>query len=84
MIRVKVRLYASLRRYRPGLGQGESLPQELSDGATLRDLLAALDIPPNESKQCFVNGVVHDLDCELHDGDEVGVFPPIAGGSGRV
>jgi molybdopterin converting factor small subunit len=80
MIRVKLKLYATLRKYKPELGHGEAAPLELRDGATLRDLLAAIGIPAAETKQCFVNAVGQELDFILHDGDEVGVFPPIAGG----
>ena len=81
MMRVKVRLYATLRRYRPELGHGEAASFDLPEGATLRDLLAAIGIPPTETKQCFVNAVSQELDHAIHDGDEVGVFPPIAGGA---
>ncbi len=80
IVRVQVRLYAGLRRYRPELGHGEGTEIELGPGSRLRDALEALDIPEHETKQCFVNGVVQDSDHVLEDGDEMGVFPPIAGG----
>ena len=51
MLRVKVKLYGTLRRYRPELGHGEAASFELRDGATLRDLLAAIGIPAAETKQ---------------------------------
>ncbi len=79
-MRVRARLYATLRRFQPQLGHGEAIAFELPEGATLRDLLAALHVPSEETKQCFVNAVGQDLDYRLRDGDEVGIFPPLAGG----
>ena len=80
MIAVRARLYASLRKYQPGLGHGESVSVELREGSRVSDLLERLGIPETETKQVFVNGVVRPLDHELKDGEEVGIFPPIAGG----
>ncbi len=79
-VRVQVKLYASLRKYRPELGHGEALELELEEGATWRALVVTLGIPETEAKQCFVNGVVQRSDRVLEDGDEIGLFPPIAGG----
>ncbi len=80
MVNISVKLFASLRKYRPDLDHGEAANLELPDGATLNDVLNELGIAPDETKQCFVNALVQDLDWVLQDGDEVGVFPPIAGG----
>ncbi len=79
-MQVQVKLYASLRKYRPELGHGEAASIELCQGATVRGALDALGVPEDDAKQCFVNGVVRDLDHALQEGDEMGVFPPIAGG----
>jgi len=81
MITVQARLFASLRKYQPGLGHGESVSVELRDGSRVADLLERLGIPENETKQVFVNGLVRPSDYELKDGEEVGIFPPIAGGN---
>ncbi len=80
VVRVRVKLYATLRRYRPDLDHGEAASIELPSGATLQDLLDVLGIGQTETKQCFVNAVGQEMDYMLHDGDEVGIFPPIAGG----
>lgn len=80
LIRVQVRLYATLRKYRPELGHGQSLPVNLPEGSTIRDLLLEIGIPERETKQTFVNGIIQDVEYSLADGDSLGVFPPIAGG----
>ena len=50
------------------------------DGETILDLATRLAIPHEEIKIVFVNGVTVDLDRVLHDGDRVGIFPPVGGG----
>jgi molybdopterin converting factor small subunit len=82
VITVRARLYASLRRYQPSLGHGEALEVELQEGSRIADLLEKLGVPKNETKQVFVSGRVQLSDYVLEDGEEVGIFPPIAGGNG--
>ena len=48
MITVHVKLFATLRQYRPGLGMGEAFPVELSHGATIGDLIQTLRLPDQE------------------------------------
>ncbi len=80
MISVHVKLFATLRRYQPGLKIGEALPVNLSDGATVEQLTQQLGLPADEVKVVFVNGVVRSPDHVLSNGDEVGIFPPVGGG----
>ena len=80
MITVQVKLFATLREYRPGLGIGEPFPVEMPDGATVGDLVRRLDLPVEEVKIVFVNALVRELDYVLADGDELGIFPPVGGG----
>ncbi len=54
---------------------------ELREGATVRDLLAALGVPAEEVGLVFINAVLHDLpglhlslDQVLAGGDHVGLF----------
>ena len=82
MIRVAVRLYATLRRYGPDLPVGTSWIAEVEDGATLGDLIGRPSLPAGELKLAFVSGRSQELGSRLRAGDEVGLFPPIAGGSG--
>jgi molybdopterin converting factor small subunit len=79
-MRVQVKLYASLRKFRPELDHGEAFELELEEGTTWQALIVTLGIPETEAKQCFVNGIVQRSNRALEDGDEIGLFPPIAGG----
>ena len=79
-IEIEVRLYASLRQYCPGLGIGESLRVQMTEGATAEDLLRRLDVPSSEMKIAIVNSRHQDEDHRLSDGDRVAFFPPIGGG----
>jgi len=80
MITVEVRLYATLRKYAPGLKIGEALRLSLEAGARLSDLLAHLGVPEEELKTAFVNNRRQEGDYLLQDGDRVALFPPVAGG----
>jgi molybdopterin converting factor small subunit len=83
---VRVKLFASLRRFaangKPGVPHipGAGFEVDLRDGATLRELIAVLEIPAEEARVAFVNGITHDLNWELKPEDEVGLFPPVGGG----
>lgn len=50
------------------------------DGETILALTQRLNIPLEEVKIVFVNGLATDLDRVLADGDRVGIFPPVGGG----
>jgi molybdopterin converting factor small subunit len=78
---VQVKLYASLRRYRPGLKLGEVFSCELSGGATIDDLvLTSLQLPDREVAITLVNGLYQTRNYQLAEGDQVSIWPPIAGG----
>lgn len=79
-MRVRVKLYATLGRQRPGVAPGYPFEVELGEGATIGDLLTQLGLEPAEAKVTFVNGRARPLDWTLQPDDEVGVFPPIGGG----
>ena len=80
-IRVRVRLFAS---YAEAAGCAE-LELSLADGATAADALAAVRsqawaarLPP--SPAVAVNQRYAGSAVALHDGDEVAIIPPVAGG----
>jgi len=80
MIQVQVRLYATLRRYQPQVRLGEATIVSLPEGATVEQLVTKLGLPVDMVKTVFVRGEIVRNDRVLRDGDEVGIFPPIAGG----
>ncbi len=80
MMTVYVKLFATLRTYRPGLGIGEAFAVQVPDGATVGDLISQLELPDDEVKIVFVNALNRGTDHVLEEGDELGLFPPIGGG----
>jgi sulfur carrier protein ThiS len=53
---------------------------EVPGGATVADLVDRLKLPHEEVKVFFVNGRARSMDWPLEAGDDVGIFPLIAGG----
>ncbi|MBN1661486.1 MAG: MoaD/ThiS family protein [Anaerolineae bacterium] len=80
MITVQARLFATLRRRYPHLGLGEALSVALPEGSTVGHLIRQLDLPEDEIKIVFVNGLVRTAGDPLADGDQIGIFPPVGGG----
>ena len=72
---VTVRLFATLRE-----GRFEEEVRQYDRRTTVGDIADDLDIPETEVKIVFVNNRHAGVDLELHDGDVVGIFPPIGGG----
>ncbi len=81
MIEVEIRLFGVLRANYPGKKPGEPICISLPEGAAVEHLLRTLDLPSETVKIVFVNGVICKENYCLKDGDRVGIFPPIAGGS---
>jgi molybdopterin converting factor small subunit len=80
-MKVKLSLYASLGRYLPDNSDSNSCVMEIEKGTTIRDLLDRLKIPEEVPKLLFLNGIHSQGKAVLKDGDEIGAFPPVAGGS---
>ncbi len=78
---VSVKLFASLRRYRPGAAIGQAFTCDLPDAATVEVLVAdVLGLPPEEVAIVLVNGRQCGREHPLARGDSVALWPPIAGG----
>lgn len=81
MIRVHVKLYADLRRYRPELAIGETfacdVPNDITTGRLVGEVLG---LPSEQVAIILVNGVQRDDGQRLCDGDSVALWPPIGGG----
>jgi sulfur carrier protein ThiS len=75
-----VKLFASLCRHFESAAPGIPFDVEVPDGSKLTDLLDRLKLPREEVNVLFVNGRARSIDWPLEAGDEVGIFPLIAGG----
>lgn len=80
MMQVSVKLFATLTSHRPGVTAGVPFPTEVSEGATVEDLIQRLQLPSDEISVVYVNGLYRSRADELRPGDEVGLFPKIGGG----
>lgn len=80
MITVQVKLFATLRRRFPELGIGEAMSVELPDDATVEYLVTEMNLPDEQVKVVFVNGIIRKDGYPLSSGDEIGIFPPVGGG----
>jgi len=77
---VKVRLYATLSRYNPEGNGNHPFTVELKADSDVSDLLDQLGVPEGEVKQVFIRHKACQLDYQLTDGEQVAVFPAVAGG----
>lgn len=75
--KIQVKLYATLQKQIP---RGDLNRFEIDAGATIEQVLAALNIPVSEAKLVFVNGKKASLTTSLNGGERVGIFPPVGGG----
>ncbi len=92
-MKVYVRLYAFLaervsealkEQFPDGIRPGSRLELDLPDSSTLENLVDRLVLQRQQAKLIFVNGEARETDYGLQPEDEVGIFPPIAGGSGET
>jgi len=73
---VQIKLFASLKQFLPE--SADHYP--IDPGTSIQDLLIRLQIPLEEAKLIFVNGVKNAPDTMLSGGERIGVFPPVGGG----
>ena len=80
-MKVEVRLFATLQSYLPAGALGDGVSLNLPPGATVGDVVASLNIPGDVACLIVVNGRDADPEQILAPGDELAMFPPLAGGS---
>jgi molybdopterin converting factor small subunit len=73
---VSLKLFATLKKHLPDSADRFPIPP----GASVRDIVGLLGIPPEEVKLVFVDGQKQSLDTPLQGGERVGLFPPVGGG----
>ena len=74
-MKVKVKLFALLRQFGP-----DEQTVELPEGTTIDDVVRSLKLPGTIRLLRIVNGEHRPTDHVLKDGDDLALFPPIAGG----
>ena len=82
-MKIEVKLYGLLRRYRPETAVGaphHPFPVVLADGATITTLLKTIGVPDGLLNAASVNKVSAELDTILRENDQISLFPPSAGG----
>lgn len=79
-MRIQVKLYATMRRFKPDLARGTALPLDAPPGATVDWVVKRLGIPDNVPLVAMVDSTVCRLDHVLDEGDTLSLFPPVAGG----
>ena len=78
---VRVRLMASLRSKLPPGSQNGVADVGISEIGTVEDVLRQLGVAPDHVHLVMVNGERQpDPQHMLHEGDDVTIFPPVAGG----
>jgi len=82
-LKVKLKLFASLRQHLPTATRGE-IDVDVASGATPAWLIESYRLPREEVHLILDNGVYvapgDAADRLLEDGDEVAMWPPVAGG----
>ena len=78
---VTVKLFATLRKYLPSGADESGLAVQLPDGATVADLIERLRIPPDHAGIIVSDDEHLEKTTVLTEGQEVNVFPPLAGGT---
>lgn len=79
-MKIKVNLYATLKRYIKKETGGNASVINIKDGVCVKDVIQKLKIPGDSVKLIFINGVHAKTDSTLKEGDRLGLFPPVGGG----
>ncbi len=79
-MRINVRLSGSLRRYIPDGAEGSPFELEVADGTTVSQVMSRLGVPAERAHMATVDGEQVDVAQVVREGQEVSLFPPLAGG----
>ena len=79
-MKVRLKLFATFRRYLPPGTQGNACDVVVPEETPISELLSRFGVPEKESLMILVNGRDAGPDWILQEGDVVAVFPALAGG----
>lgn len=83
-MKVTLKLYASLGRYLPDGAERNQIRIDVADGTTIFDVLDRYHVPREACHLVLVNGLFQSpstrASVALEEGDELAVWPQVAGG----
>jgi len=79
-MRIEVAVFATLRRYMPELGLGETKTLEVEPGTTMAEVVEMLGLPKDEVQIVVRNHLHADLSDAVTEGDRIAFVPAIGGG----
>ncbi len=80
-MRIRIKMMGALRSKLPAGSQGNTTDLDLETGAAVATALEKLGLSTGQVHLAMVNGEMdHDKSRTLKEGDEVTLFPPVAGG----
>ena len=79
-MKIRVKLYGTLSQRFPGYQHSRGIEVEIPDGATVKDLLAHLEIPESQGAVVALEGRILKADDTIRGGVPVNIFHPLSGG----
>jgi molybdopterin synthase sulfur carrier subunit len=79
-VRVKIKLHATLRKFLPAGSDADGAMLDVADGATVGEVIDRLGIPPKHAGMLVSGEEFLEVTSVLRDGQELSIFPPMAGG----
>ena len=83
-MRIEVALYAGLTQYLPSGTRNHRAILEVRNGATVREVMDQLGMPPDIRGIPVLGGKQAAADAVLKEGETLAIFPPLAGGGART
>ena len=77
---LRVKLYGSLSQRFPNYQHSQGIEVEIPDGATVKDLLALLEISESQGAVVALEGRILKVDDTIRGGVPVNIFQPLSGG----
>jgi len=79
-MKLRVKLYGSLSQRFPNYQHSQGIEVEIPDGATVKDLLALLEISESQGAVVALEGRILKVDDTIRGGVPVNIFQPLSGG----
>jgi len=80
-MRVTVKLHATLKKHLPPGSSEDGIELEVREGATVAEVIERLGIPAKHAGMLVSDDEYLERTTVVRDGQEIDVFPPLAGGA---